>query len=245
MKRLSLVPATIFVVLCFFACTHKPFAPVQVLHPDSTVHTVDSTHTGDTTHTVDVVDTAVCFQRDILPIFLGSCAMSGCHDATTRKDGYNLTSYATIVYKGLVKGNAASSKLYTKCVSGSMPQYPVPKLDSTKLSLLRRWINNGATNDTNCAVNCDTSKYTYAGAIAPLLNTYCYSCHAAAAAGSVGGGIVLDNYAAVLVQANNGKLLADVQHASGSNYMPLGGTKLSDCKITQIAKWIAAGAPNN
>ena len=122
---------------------------------------------------------------------------------------------------------------------------PCPRLDSTQLTFLKRWINNGAHNDTNCAVNCDTTKYTYKAAIAPILNSYCNSCHASGAAASSGGGIVLDNYNGLLVQAQNGKLIGDIMHSSGFHAMPVGGSMLSDCKITQFRKWIAAGALNN
>ncbi len=227
------------------ACTHKPFVPVAVpadstkkvviTPPDST--TVDST--------VTYGDTSVCFQRDVMPIFTGSCAKAGCHDATTRADGYNLTSYSTILLKGLVKFSSGSSKLYTKCVSGKMPESPTPKLDSTQLSFIRRWIDKGAPDDTDCAVACDTTKFTFAAAIVPILSTYCYSCHASSAAASSGSGIVLDTYSGVVAQAQNGKLISDIDHSAGADFMPLGGYKLPDCQITQIKKWIEAGAPNN
>ncbi len=39
--------------------------------------------------------------------------------------------------------------------------------------------------------------------------------------------------------------MGSVDHLPGYPAMPKGGTKLSDCKLTQIRKWIAAGAPNN
>lgn len=241
MKKYYASFVIVTLVVSVFACTHKPYG----ISSTAPVNTQDTTHHADTTHTTDVVDTSVCFERDILPIFLGSCAMSGCHDAATAKKGYILTSYAGILAKGVIPGNAGTSKIYTECTSKKMPKSPVPALDSTKLSLLARWINKGATNDTDCPVNCDTSKYTYSGAIVPLLNTYCYSCHASASAPSQGGGITLDNYASLVIQVNNRKLLGDVQRLAGYNFMPQGQAKLSDCKITQISKWIAAGAPNN
>jgi hypothetical protein len=122
---------------------------------------------------------------------------------------------------------------------------PNRKTNSTQLSLLKRWINNGAHNDTDCIVNCDTTKFTYSGAIAPMMKTYCNSCHATTSAATAGGGIILDTYASILVQAQNGKLLGAISHNSGFIYMPQGGVKLSDCKITQVSKWIAAGALNN
>ncbi len=231
-------------MLYFDACTHKPQISIPVVTKDTTIKTDTTIITTDTT-IVDIMDTSVCFQRDVLPVFIASCAKSGCHDAATQKKGYNLTSYSHIIAKGLVAGNSSASKLYTDCVSGKMPQSPTPKLDSTQLSFMKRWINMGAHNDTDCIVNCDTTKFTFANAIVPILKSYCYSCHATAPAASSGGGIILDNYNSVLAQAQNGNLMGDLQHLTGHHAMPLGGSKLSDCKITQFRKWIDAGALNN
>ncbi len=244
-KYLLLAVVTAFFV-CFYACTHKAGLVVTINKNDTTGsgNNNNNNNNGKDT-TKEVFDTSVCFQRDVLPIFTGSCAISGCHDAITKKKGYDLSSYNGIISKGLVKGNSAGSKVYTVCVKGSMPQYPTPKLDSTQLSLIKRWIDKGAPNDTNCAVNCDTTKFTYSKAIVPILKSYCLSCHATAPASSSGGGIVLDNYNAVIIQVNNGKLMGDLQHQTGFHAMPLGGNQLSDCKITQFKKWIAIGALNN
>jgi len=238
MKKFIPVIAILSFALCFYACTHKPQIPLA-----ATSNTTTTTTRTDTTQ--DIVDTSVCFQRDVLPIFTGYCAISGCHDAATAKKGYNLSGYSTIILKGLAKGSAAGSKLYTECVSGKMPKSPTPLLDSTQLSLMSRWINMGAPDDTGCLVNCDTTKFTFAAAIVPILSNNCYSCHATASASGTGGGIILDTYSGVLAQAQNGNLISDLQHNPGSHNMPLGGAQLSECKITQVSKWIAAGAQNN
>jgi len=247
MKKYSFIIPAILVVILFYACTHKPFVQVTVKTHDTSSHTtpIDTSHSTDTTQTQDVIDTSVCFARDILPMLQSSCAISGCHNAASAHKGYVYTTYAAIMAKGIVAGNPNASATYTYCVSKKMPKSPVPAFDSTKLSLLRRWIANGAHDDTDCAVNCDTTKFTFSAAIVPILNSYCYSCHATSSAASAGGNIILDTYAGVLAQAQNGKLLADLQHAAGSHYMPLGSAQLSDCKITQVSKWIAAGAQNN
>ena len=240
MKARLVILLSVMLLVWFNACTHKPQISLSVT-PNDTTKNNNNNNPDSTT----IADTSVCFERDVLPIFLSSCAKSGCHNGTNSDDDYNLTNYAGIVSNGIVPYHSSSSELYTKCVSGKMPQPPTPKLDSTQLSLIRRWIDMGAHNDTNCPVICDTTKYTYTNAVVPILKNNCYACHAAAPAASSGGGIVLDNYNSVLVQAQNGKLLGDLQHSTGFNYMPLGGSKLSDCKITQIRKWIQAGALNN
>jgi hypothetical protein len=90
--------------------------------------------------------------------------------------------------------------------------------------------------------SCDTTHVTYSGTIAPIMNTYCNSCHNAATAN---GGVITDNWPALSTVANNGKLWNAVNWSDGVNNMPQGGTKLSDCNLAKINKWISDGAPDN
>jgi len=237
---------TTVLIIGIISCTHKPF-PVPAMTKGTTTTTTVTTTPADTTHdTLSYTpDTSVCFQRDVLPIFISSCAISGCHSAASRQDGYNLTYYNAIISKGLAKYNSSASKLYTECTNGKMPKSPIPRLDSTQLSFIRRWIDKGAPNDTNCAMECDTNSFTYSGAVAPILKNNCYSCHATSSAVASGGGNILDTYSGVLTMAQNGKLVGDLMHNSGFNAMPLGGNALPACQIIQIQKWIATGALNN
>lgn len=222
------------------SCTHKSFTPA-LNSKDTTVKVV----TPPIDSSMMYVDTTVCFQRDVLPIFLSSCAKSGCHDAVSHEKGYLLTDYAHIVSFGIVKGNSLRSKIYTECLNGVMPEYPTPRLDSTQLSYLRRWIDAGAPDDTDCAPRCDTSKYTFAAAIVPILKANCYGCHASSVAAASADGIILDTYTGVQTQALNGNLYGDLSHAIGHNFMPRGASELPECQLTQIKKWIDAGALNN
>src|ERR1017187_4160253 len=57
-------------------------------------------------------DPNICFERDILPIFISNCTKSGCHNAQSHVGGYVLDNYQNIVSKGIVPGNYAASKLY-------------------------------------------------------------------------------------------------------------------------------------
>jgi len=242
MKKTTFILSTFILIVCFYACTHEPF-PVPPTATNTTNTTTNTTTQTDSTQTGG--DTSVCFQRDILPLLQSNCAISGCHNAASAHKGYVYTSYATIMAKGIVVGNYSASETYIEIASRNMPKSPVPAFDSTKLSLLKRWINNGAHDDTDCAVICDTTKFTFAAAIVPILSSNCYSCHSTASAASAGGGIILDTYTGVNAEVQAGKLLGDIQHDSGFHYMPLGGTQLPECEITQISKWIAAGAQNN
>lgn len=186
----------------------------------------------------------IYFANTIQPLLNSSCALSGCHDATSRKEGVELTSYSKVLSTGGInKGNPNSSKLYTIIIrtdNERMPPPPSPAFTTAQKEAIYKWILQGARNNSCNA--CDTALYTYATAIRPLINTYCQGCHNPA---SLGGGIDLSTYVAVNTQAGNGKLIGSITHASGYQPMPKGGSKLSACQIKQVEKWIAAGSLNN
>lgn len=89
---------------------------------------------------------------------------------------------------------------------------------------------------------CDTSAMTYTTHVQPIIQNYCYSCHAGAA--SAGAGIVLDSYLSLKAFVPSGSLVNRLVTTDPSILMPKGGPKLSDCDISKIKAWINAGAPN-
>jgi mono/diheme cytochrome c family protein len=186
----------------------------------------------------------VYFQNSVLPLLNSGCAMSGCHDAISRKDGVELTSYSKIISTGgVVPGNPSNSKLYkvlNRTGSDRMPPPPAAGFTTAQKDIVYKWIQQGAKN--NSCNGCDSSVFTYSGAIAPLMNTYCKGCHNPA---SLGGGIDVSSYALVKLIAQNGKLMGSIAHASGYSSMPKGSAKLSDCQIRQVQKWIQTGILNN
>lgn len=191
-------------------------------------------------------DTALCFERDILPIFISNCAKSGCHDAGTRSEGFEFTSYATIVAREFKAGDPSNCELYEKIMETDpdeiMPPPPNTPLTGAEKALIRRWIEEGAKNTTGCATLCDSGSFTYSGAIKPMLDKYCVGCHNGSLAS---GGVTLHTYAGAADVAAKGWLLGVIKHDTGFPAMPQGGSKLSDCQIKQVEKWIAAGYPNN
>ncbi len=188
-------------------------------------------------------DTAY-FQNTVQPLLNSSCAMSGCHSADSHKEGVILTSYSAIVNTGgIIPFNASVSKLYKVLnASGSdrMPRSPVPAFTQAQKDIIYKWINQGALN--NSCAECDTTNFTYSGAIAPMMNTFCVGCHNASL---TGGGYDFSNYDGVASAVLYERLLGSMQQLPDYSAMPQGGSRLSDCKITQVRKWIEAGAPNN
>ncbi|MCS7074001.1 MAG: hypothetical protein NZ108_06005 [Bacteroidia bacterium] len=89
---------------------------------------------------------------------------------------------------------------------------------------------------------CDTTAITYSVTVKGILDSRCNNCHDAA---NHSGEVVLDNYSSVLAQVSNGKLLSSIKHDGNTSPMPKGESKLSNCDIQKIERWILNGAPNN
>jgi hypothetical protein len=192
-----------------------------------------------------VANNGVCFETEILPLMQSNCAKSGCHDAITHEKNLVLNSYANILKRDIVPGNADASKIYKvlfKTGSDRMPPPPNADLTAAQKALIGKWINEDAKNTVNCNVICDTAQFKYGANISGIMSGYCTGCHSGAAPS---GNIDLSNYNAVKIQAANGKLVGSVTHSAGFIAMPQNANKLIDCQITQIKKWVAAGALNN
>jgi len=237
-QKILLWMVFITVFLFLITCKHEL--------PGSIIVGGDSTSGGGTsvpTQTSNCSSDTVYFVKEIQPIINSSCAMSGCHDAITHAEGVELTSYAKII-RYVTPFNISDSKLYTvsiKTNNDRMPPAPMSALTSLQLSKMSKWINQGALNN-QCSGGCDTTNFTYSGAVLLMNETYCKGCHNPA---SLGGGIDLSSYASLKVQAANGKYLGSIKHSSGFLAMPKGGSKLSDCQIGQVENWIKAGMLNN
>lgn len=230
----SIIKSCILSVVLFYGCQHQPELPSPSGNPNP-----GGGNAGNTQCDPD----SVYFNRDILPLLRSNCAMSGCHDGSTRSDGVWLESYASVMNSDIIEqGDAFDSDLYEVLVESDpgdrMPQGG-PPLSQTQIDMVRKWIDQGAPNN-NCQ-SCDTSNFTYSGQVAPLLQKNCLGCHSGTGASA---NVHLDSYVGVKTVADNGRLVGAVSHATGFKPMPQGG-KLQDCEIITIQKWVAAGAPNN
>jgi mono/diheme cytochrome c family protein len=168
--------------------------------------------------------------------------MSGCHDDITHAEGVSLTSYSKIM-RYVVPGNASSSKLYNVIIKTNgdrMPPPPMAPLTTDQKNKIQKWINQGAKNN-NCTASCDTTVFTYSGAIKNIMTNNCVGCHNPS---SSGGNIDLSTFNGVQAAAISGKLYGSVANLPGYSPMPK-NSKLSDCQIRQIQKWINAGSLNN
>lgn len=95
------------------------------------------------------------------------------------------------------------------------------------------------------STDCDTSGViSYSAQIVPALNRGCNTqCHGGSGGG---GGRDLTNYNQVLEEAASGRLVSSIIWDGNAQQMPQGAsTKIPDCDIAKIKKWVAAKAPNN
>lgn len=89
---------------------------------------------------------------------------------------------------------------------------------------------------------CDTAIIKYSSSVAPILGSFCNSCHSG---NTPSAGIKLDTYSNVAIQAANGRLWGAVSHATSYSPMPKNAPKLNTCNLAKIKKWLDAGYPNN
>ena len=230
MKKISFLMCLFFLATIFWiACKHtlpEPLDPGNPTNGSGRQCNVDS----------------VYFTNDILPLLGSNCAMSGCHDATSRQNGVVLTNYTNIM-KEVDAGRASNSKLYKILIEKDqdrMPPLPKSALTADQLAKIRTWINQGAKN--NYCDRCDTTNSKFSTAISPILQSRCQGCHNPS---NLSGGIDLSTYPGAASVGLNGKLYGTVNHTTGYSPMPKSANKIPDCEIKQIKKWIDAGVPNN
>ena len=181
----------------------------------------------------------VCFQEDVLPIFVNKCAVTGCHNASSFQKRLDFSNYEGIM-KEIKAKHPMQSEAYTEIANGEMPPKDYPQLTQLEKSTIKNWIRMGAPNSSNCNT-CD-STFTFSGRIKPLMDKWCIGCHTGTAAG---GGYDLTSYTNIKNANNNNRLIGSLQHLSGISAMPKGAGKLSDCDIKAVQDWIDAGYPNN
>ena len=194
------------------------------------------------TCTSDLYNPDVCFQENVLPIFVTKCSMTGCHDATSHKSHYDLTSYDGIM-RGVVAKHPLQSKVYTSItgITSSMPPRKYPQVSKLEIDYIKIWIKMGAKNSSNCS-SCDSTNFTYSGRVKPIFDTWCLGCHNT---GNAGGGYDYSSYSGIVSSITAHRLLGTLQHLGGYSPMPKNTSALTPCDIGAIEKWVAAGYPEN
>lgn len=209
----------------------------------------------------------ICFERDVLPIFQDNCALSGCHNSESRKEGVVLDSYENVMSskkgRAIIPYNLKKSKVYKKITEDTkedrMPPPPNESLTGTEISIIGQWISAGAQN-SKCAddrevtgddktgsdpsvlsdvsvSNCDTINLSYKD-IQPVLEKNCYKYHSGNSPDEL---FNLETYSQVKKKGDEGKLFGAINHLPGFKPMPRKSPKLSGCDLEKFNTWINDG----
>ena len=240
MKSIYTILLTAACFALFFSCKHELQIPLSVTGPTPR-------------DTLPVNSTMVCFISDVLPIFQTNCTKSGCHNADDHEKDYVFDNYDNIKKgiesKGFRYGKPIEDNEVYKFISTADPSKIMPplcdiQLTSTQKNLIKKWIEEGYHN-YDCNKPCNSNS-TYSGAVKPLLEKYCTGCHSNC---NPDGRIDLTSYDEVrefiyYPRMGENIIYGVITHTPGFKAMPV-NSKLSDCQITQIKKWINDGCPNN
>jgi hypothetical protein len=190
----------------------------------------------------DPIASSVCFESEVLPIFLSRCAITGCHDGQSAAHGVILTDYQNIINSGIHPGSASQSKIYRSMNGGEEMMPPTGRIDDQSLAIIRSWIEAGAEANSGCSldtVSCDTTNVTYSQTVQPLFNTHCVGCHNSGSSFNFDGYTPLSTY----LTANAQKLIDDINY-TGAQQMPPTGM-MNECNRRKMIIWIQSGYPNN
>ena len=132
MNKLKII--ALLAILCFFSeCKHESVSPE-----------IDLCNLPDT----------VSFSKNLLPLFTGSCALSGCHSGSNPQGGLTLehdTAYKSLLRKGsgfVDITDPKSSLLYVRLNTASPTTMPATgKLNDCTIKIILKWITQGAKNN--------------------------------------------------------------------------------------------------
>ncbi len=196
----------------------------------------------------------ICFEKEVLPIFLNNCSMAGCHDGQGESRAYN--NYIDISH-GVAAGNPNGSRLYQSIIGksgeGRMP--PDKPLSLENRMIIRLWIEQGAgltiCPDTVAlppvAQAYVNPRACFSRDILPVLISSCAmaKCHDAA---SHAEGYTFVSYSSTMsavTPKNPGasRLYQSIIATGGENRMPpYPKPLLAQAQIDSIAAWIRYGA---
>jgi hypothetical protein len=96
------------------------------------------------------------------------------------------------------------------------------------------------------ASQCDSVKtISYKNDIQPILNSNCGAQAGCHSNGSASGGVKLESWQGANEVATSGLLMKAIRHETGVSAMPKDASKLDNCYIAIIAKWVRNGSLNN
>jgi cytochrome c5 len=207
-------------------------------------------HDKDTTPT-DTKDTSnpchpdsVDFDREILQIFLSNCALSRCHNESSRIGEIVMTSYDHVIQSKVIKAfDLKGIELYERTTETKpdkvMPPPQTSHLPPDQKTLLNKWISKEAQYLT-CESDCDISAVTWTKEMVPFIKLTCAGCHSHSFPSD---GVVLAAYADLKKKVDMGKIFGHIKRDNGFIAIPPRGSLVSQCNVDKIRIWIEMGVP--
>ena len=197
---------------------------------------------------------SVSYEREVLPILEHRCIE--CHHPEESRGGLDLTRLSTMLRGGdelgpaVVPGKPGESPLLQTAMHKLEPHMPkkADKIPDAELEVLRRWIAEGAKDDTPDFPPEDVAFFERN--IRPLLHDRCFKCHAGE---EPEGGLRLTSRFGILAGGGRGpaaipgnpgeSLLVDAVRHRGGLKMPRGGDRLTGSQVEALEEWIRRGLP--
>lgn len=196
----------------------------------------------------------VSFECAVLPLLEQRC--NDCHNSTKQSGGLDLSRHKTMLRGGNELGAAIIPRQpdespLIQVLSGTaepaMPENGKP-LPKAEIDLLRRWISEGARDDTPVFPS-DQIRF-FETQVRPVLAGHCFKCHAGkdaehglqltSRAAILNGGV--RGPAAVPGQPKASLLISAVRHSDDLK-MPRGGDRLSRQQVAAFETWVELGLP--
>ena len=147
----------------------------------------------------------VSYQKEIEPVLKKNCL--GCHMPSNKQGGLLLTSHAELLKggmkgPGIIAGKADASSLIGYITGDRQPRMPFggKPLASTTIDLMKRWVAEGAKDDSGTGAQEQVSKMPVVYTAPPLVMSTAFS--------PDGKLLAVAGYREILLHEYNGKLLA-------------------------------------
>ena len=133
----------------------------------------------------DKLPEKISYYKNVRPIFQQHC--QGCHQPAKAQGGYVMTSFTDLFKKtdqdhlGIIAGKPEKSAIYTQIIpqGGKPPAMPRGKdpLTAADVSTIKRWIEQGATDDTPASARLPEvdAEHPPVYALPPVINSVAYS----------------------------------------------------------------------
>ncbi|MBX9783666.1 MAG: hypothetical protein K2X48_10275 [Chitinophagaceae bacterium] len=137
----KLIAAIVVCMMLMHACRHDTLIPGGTPPPGITPPPAGAS--------------VICFETNVLPIFVSNCAKPGCHNSVTRAKNLRFDNYTEIMKS--IRANEPNNSNAWKVMNETradkiMPPPPAAPLTKAQKDSVYKWIVQGALNTTNCNV---------------------------------------------------------------------------------------------